>query len=117
MFRPLITVALLTAFGLTGCFEEADTTLSPCEQMVDALCQAACGCSDLDCYYFQEAFFAEYDAEAACVAEETSLHCGDSGATGDWGACEDALAGASCGEDNGSPGLVLPDACGDLVTY
>ncbi len=110
---PLILVALLT-----GCFElDSDTTLSPCEQMVQSLCARSCECADQECYYFDGAWNMSHTSQAACEADEAALLCFDSGSTMDFAACDTALVGASCGQDYDLSGLELPAACGDLVSY
>ncbi len=110
---PTLLLALLT-----GCFDAAsDTTLSPCEQMVETLCTKACDCAQQDCYHFQDAWSVEYSSKAACEAAERSLWCPDTGTTMDYEACGAALDGASCGEDYEVIGLELPGACEEMVSY
>ncbi len=110
--------SLLLAALSCGCFDLAsDTTLSPCEQMVQDLCARACECADQECYYFDGAWNVSHTSQAACEADERALLCLDSGFSMDFAACDAALAGAACGQDYDLAGLELPAACGDLVSY
>ncbi len=108
----------LSPLLLAACFDlSADTTPSPCEQMVETLCAQACACADVECYHFVEGWSAAYTSEAACRSEERRLWCDDSGFSMDFAACEAALGDAACGDDYGQAGLELPEACGDMVDY
>lgn len=107
---------ILTALAL-GCFDLAsDTTLSPCEQMVETLCARACECADQECYHFLDAWNHSYSSLAACEASEREQWCQDSGFDMDFGVCDQALGGAACGQDYDLSGLELPSACEALAT-
>lgn len=114
----MLRIPLVFALLLTGCFDlSSDTTLSACEQLVETLCTRACECADQECYYFLGAYNVSHTSKAACEAAERDLWCADTSVSMDFGACEQALGGASCGQDYDLSGLELPGACGDMVSY
>jgi hypothetical protein len=113
---PRFFIALVAL--LAGCFDSSsDTTLSPCEQMVETLCARSCECAESECYHFLGAWSVGHTSQAACDAAERELWCQDSGSELDFAACEQALADAPCGQDYELSGLELPTACEAMVGY
>ncbi len=118
MGAPMLRLSVALVALLGGCFDlSSDTALSPCEQMVQDLCQRACECADQECYTFLGAWNVSYSSQAACEAAERGLWCADTSLDMDFVGCDEALAGASCGQDYDLSGLELPEACGDMVGY
>jgi len=114
----MVRLCLAFAALLSGCFDlSSDITLSPCEQMVQNLCERACECADQECYAFLGAWNVSYSSQAACEAAEQGLWCADTSLDMDFFGCDQGLEGASCGQDYDLSGLELPDVCGEMVGY
>lgn len=123
MKRYFLCALLASAVGIVACSSDESSSGSgaaagTCEAAADAICKKACDCGEGGkCSIVTPSgdagggSAASFDNLDGCLAFYKQLGCAQQNANIDWGACETAAKGATCGEASGKKGMVSVPEC------
>ncbi len=105
--RPLGAALLLALAALGGCGSDE----SPCESMVDAICEAACSCGGAaGCAIGDTSGAITFDDKKGCVALY-NLVCSEPASGFGYAKCEADLSPPRCVQSTDGMAVMLPASC------